>query len=301
MVLRSTPAGTTLPSDLRAKLLATGERMVAAQSNGPLPMRAGAASGGSRSSWTPLLLAASVTFACTTAFVGFRWLQAQNTIKLEAQQYAAELERVRQSNTQLLAQAQEKADSLAQRVAALDATVSEKDRMLAEAAARDVKNAQALAQATKALDAATLKIAKLETPVDPIALGESRRKLMEVPGTLVVAWKPFDLPDAPAEQRLVSGDVVWNDELEQGYLRFVGLKPNDPNVEQYQIWVIDERGMEQKVSGGVFNANVDGEIVVPITPSLDVRKVALFAVTVEKPGGTVVPDLSRRVVVAPRS
>ena len=96
------------------------------------------------------------------------------------------------------------------------------------------------------------------------------------------------------------GDVVWSDDLQEGYIRFVGLKPNDPNVEQYQIWVIDERGLEQKVSGGIFNASAEGEIVVPITPGIDVGRVALFAITIEEPGGTWVPDLSRRVVVAPR-
>ena len=150
------------------------------------------------------------------------------------------------------------------------------------------------------IDTATLKIVSLETPIDPATLGQNRSKLLELPGTVRVAWQPFDLPDAPAEQGRVTGDVVWNDELEQGFVRFVGLKPNDPTKEQYQIWVIDDRGMEQKVSGGVFNAIADGEIVVPITPSIDVRRVALFAVTIEEPGGTVVPNLSRRVV-APRS
>jgi hypothetical protein len=39
---------------------------------------------------------------------------------------------------------------------------------------------------------------------------------------------------------------------------------------------------------------------VPIQPGIDVGRVTLFAITVEKPGGTWVPDLKRRVVVAPR-
>lgn len=73
---------------------------------------------------------------------------------------------------------------------------------------------------------------------------------------------------------------MWSNELQEGYIRFVGL--------------------EQKVSGGVFNASADGEIIVPITPGIDVGHVALFAITVENPGGTWVPDLTRRVVVAPR-
>lgn len=152
----------------------------------------------------------------------------------------------------------------------------------------------------KELDAAKLRIAMYEKPVDPATLQQNRTKLLEVPGTVRVAWKPFDLPNNPAEQGQVQGDVVWNDELQQGYLRFVGLKVNDPKAEQYQVWLIDERGMEQKVGGGVFNASADGEIVVPIAPGIDVGRVALFAITIEHPGGTWVPDLKRRVVVAPR-
>lgn len=93
--------------------------------------------------------------------------------------------------------------------------------------------------------------------------------------------------------------MAWNPRLQQGFLRFTGLPVNDPQREQYQAWIIDERGMEQKVSGGVFNATADGEVIVPLRPGLDIRRVRLFAVTIEAPGGIVVPDLSRRVVVAP--
>jgi len=185
-------------------------------------------------------------------------------------------------------------------LAAARASQDELRTRLAAVETEAAKAALALADATRSLDQATLKIAKLEAPIDPAEVTQNRRKLLELPGTVRLAWKPFDLPDSPAELASVQGDVVWNDDLEQGYLRFVGLRPNDPSVEQYQIWVIDERGMEQKVSGGVFNASADGEIVVPITPSIDLRRVALFAVTIEEPGGTVVPSLKRRVVIAPR-
>jgi len=173
---------------------------------------------------------------------------------------------------------------------------------------REIELAQRLADATAArttidtkLRDAEVKIASLETPIDPATLQQTRTKLLEVPGTVRLAWSPFNLEGAaPAEQPNIQGDVVWNDELQTGYLRFVGLKANDPKIEQYQVWVIDERGLEQKVSGGVFNATAQGEVIVPITPGIDVGRVALFAITVEKPGGTWVPDLKRRVVVAPR-
>ena len=172
---------------------------------------------------------------------------------------------------------------------------------LAEAAQQSIDLADRLAQVTSDLDDAKLEIARYEAPVDPEEMKANRRRLLEVPDTIRVAWQPFDLPDAPAEQPGVQGDVVWNNERQQGFLRFQGLAVNDPDVEQYQVWVIDERGMEQKVSGGVFNATADGELIVPIEPGIDVGKVAVFAITVENPGGTWVPDLQRRVVIAPTS
>ncbi len=181
----------------------------------------------------------------------------------------------------------------------------EQDKQFQAAELAQLENARLelatqLAQVTSSLNDAIDQIAVYETPLDPAQLAENRRQLMTVPDSVQIAWQPFDLPDAPAEQQGVRGDVVWNDALQEGYIRFVGLEPNDPTVEQYQIWVIDERGLEQKVSGGVFNASAEGEIIVPITPGIDVGRVGLFAITIENPGGTWVPDLSRRVVVAPR-
>lgn len=235
--------------------------------------------------------------------------------ELEASRLAFEQSRVElaamsdrvKANDATLALAQRQADALKKELGDSAVALSAERSAAAQEAQRAVDLARQLADATrkvgetsKELDAAKLRIAAYEKPVDPATLQQNRTKLLEVPGTVRVAWKPFDLPDNPAEQRLVQGDVVWNDELQQGYLRFVGLKVNDPNAEQYQVWLIDERGMEQKVGGGVFNASADGEIVVPIAPGIDVGRVALFAITIENPGGTWVPDLKRRVVVAPR-
>lgn len=165
---------------------------------------------------------------------------------------------------------------------------------------REIELAALLSDVTADLDSAMLSIASLTAPVDPAEIRAGRERILTVPGTARFAFKPFDLPGDPAEQGDIGGEVVWNDELQQGYLRFVGLRVNDPAEEQYQVWVIDERGLEQKVSGGVFNANAEGEIMVPIEPGIDVGRVALFAVTIEEPGGTWVPDLTRRVVVAER-
>ena len=205
----------------------------------------------------------------------------------------AELEGRIADNAEILATAR-------RRVTDLETSLDANSQALAVAEGAKLELAQQLADATADLDNAMLAIARYEQPQDPEELKRNRERLLEVPDTIRVAWAPFNLEGAPAEQQDVEGDVVWNDELQQGYLRFVGLDPNDPNIEQYQVWIIDDRGMEQKVSGGVFNATAEGEVIVPIEPGIDVGRVALFAVTVENPGGTWVPDLSRRVVVAPR-
>ncbi|MBL4698094.1 MAG: anti-sigma factor [Phycisphaerales bacterium] len=175
------------------------------------------------------------------------------------------------------------------------------DQQIAIAQDREEELVEMLANAMLNLDEANQTIVHYQTPSDPTELLAKRLKLIGVPDTVQIAWAPFNQPGSLAEQSNIQGDVVWNDELGEGYLRFVGLKVNDPMIEQYQVWVIDERGLEQRVSGGVFNASSDGEVIVPIEPGIDLGRVALFAITIENPGGTWVSNLERRVVVAARS
>lgn len=94
----------------------------------------------------------------------------------------------------------------------------------------------------------------------------------------------------------VAGDVLWSQELQQGVMRIAGLAPNDPEVEQYQLWIFDET-QEHPVDGGVFDV-VGGEVLIPIDAKLRVAEPKLFAVTREKPGGVVVSDQKRIVLVA---
>lgn len=299
LTLREFASAQPLPAALRDRLQAQGERMIAASPTAPSMKPAPR----SPSRWTPALLAASVALAATATFLTLQWLAQRSATQAAQESLAArdrEIQLVRAENAQVIQSAELRLAELRTKAGEATDRANSAEVRLAELAQREVTLARELSETTSRLSTAELRIAKLETPIDPAALAMNRTKLLEVPGTLRVAWKPFNLPDAPAEQQGVQGDVVWNDKLEQGYLRFVGLKPNDPKVEQYQIWVIDERGMEQKVSGGVFNANAAGEVIVPIDPAIDVRRVALFAVTIEEPGGTWVPSLKRRVVVAPR-
>ena len=96
------------------------------------------------------------------------------------------------------------------------------------------------------------------------------------------------------------GDVVWDPRTQRGYLRLQGYVPNDPARFQYQAWIFDNgRDDRYPVSGGVFDVpeGVD-ELVVPIRAGIPVERAAAFAVTVERPGGTVVSDRAQWVAFA---
>ena len=107
-------------------------------------------------------------------------------------------------------------------------------------------------------------------------------------------------PDAAG--RGATGDVVWSPSQQRGFMRFVGLTPNDPTQYQYQLWIFDKtRDQAFPVDGGVFDVSSTGEVVVAINPKLKVNDLGLFAVTIEKPGGVVVSKRERIVVTAART
>jgi hypothetical protein len=116
------------------------------------------------------------------------------------------------------------------------------------------------------------------------------------PTSTALTFNEWDNPEVPG----VRGECVWCERSQTGYLRFANLPANDPAKEQYQLWIIDERGMGQRISGAVFDAAEEGETVVAIKPGIPVRDAKAFAVTIEAPGGTWVSDMSRRVVIASR-
>ncbi|WP_405231567.1 anti-sigma factor domain-containing protein [Lentisalinibacter salinarum] len=120
---------------------------------------------------------------------------------------------------------------------------------------------------------------------DPV---EARAELMrEEPGTMVLPWSPPDIDEYAG----VSGDVVWNNEKQEGYLRLAGMPANNPARSQYQLWIVDPERDEQPVDGGVFDIPAGtGEVIVPIRAKLGVIDPQAFAITREQPGGVVVSD-----------
>ena len=97
-----------------------------------------------------------------------------------------------------------------------------------------------------------------------------------------------------------TGEVVWSNERQEGYMTFRAVDANDPKATQYQLWIFDaERDERYPVDGGVFDVDTSkGEVTIPISAKVAVRKPTLFAVTVEKPGGVVVSKRERIVVAA---
>ncbi len=135
-----------------------------------------------------------------------------------------------------------------------------------------------------------------QAPAEP-SYAEKRQQLLDSDSPVVqVAWSGTE---DPASQE-VGGDVVWDEATQTGYMRFTGLAVNDPGQEQYQLWIFDAtRDDRYPVDGGVFDIPPDGgEVVVPINAGIAVREPALFAVTVEQPGGVVVSSRERIVAVA---
>ena len=117
----------------------------------------------------------------------------------------------------------------------------------------------------------------------------------------------------PMSSSIESAEIVWSDSLQQGFARYRGLPENNPDIEQYQLWIIDRvRGFEQRVDGGVFdiattsagatgNGQTAGKttvVTIPIRAKLKISDAKGFAITREPPGGVVVSDLKRVVLIS---
>ncbi len=119
-----------------------------------------------------------------------------------------------------------------------------------------------------------------------IDLAEARAGLISAStSTMVLPWAP---PQAAGYEQ-VTGDVVWNDARQEGYLRLAGMPVNDPAVSQFQLWIVDPDRDANPVDGGVFDIPAGvGEVIIPISAKLRVSDPEAFAITREKPGGVVV-------------
>ncbi len=153
-------------------------------------------------------------------------------------------------------------------------------------------------------------------PATPTGVGAQYAELAAKPGVATASWVGLDDllgADAHAYDLDLQGEVIWDDETQTGFMKFTGLAANNPDEFQYQLWIFDaERRIgdlpqfaieglpdlltQRPVDGGVFDATSSGEIIIPIDAKLNVGTAAIFAITVEPPGGVVVSD--RDIVTA---
>jgi hypothetical protein len=135
-----------------------------------------------------------------------------------------------------------------------------------------------------------------EVPIATV-MQQEREKLLAQQGVVTRTWQTTQDPAASG----VTGDVVWDPKSQNGYVRFRGMQANNATEQQYQLWIFDgTRDERYPVDGGVFNIPAgQSEVIIPIKAKLEIRDPALFAVTIEKPGGSVVSTRDRIVVLAP--
>ena len=145
------------------------------------------------------------------------------------------------------------------------------------------------AQLWFASDPLKQKAAQIPTAADSrLAMLSDSRNLVHVDWSK--GKTPFETP--------VTGDLVWSNDSQQGFMRFVGMPTNDPSKEQYQLWIIDPERDAEPIDGGVFDIASTGEVIVPIQAKLKVLKPAAFAITIEQPGGVVVSTQDRLPLLA---
>ena len=113
----------------------------------------------------------------------------------------------------------------------------------------------------------------------PPTIQESYAALVDQNGTINLPWTALEDPTA----KDASGNIVWNNDEQRGYMKMVNLGVNDPTEFQYQLWIFDKTQTDP-IDGGVFDMT-GNELIIPINAKLLVREPFQFAVTVERPGG----------------
>ena len=125
----------------------------------------------------------------------------------------------------------------------------------------------------------------------PPTLAQQRQKLIDSATDIKRAsWGKGNVKEIAD----VSGDIVWSDREQAGYMVLRGLPVNDKARQQYQLWIFDETQSDKTpIDGGVFDVNQNGEVTIRVNAKLKASNPKLFAITIEKPGGVVVSERGR--------
>lgn len=127
-------------------------------------------------------------------------------------------------------------------------------------------------------------------PGDDVASAEpTYDELLAQAETVAASWG-FNADGGDERFANCTGEVIWNAEAQTGYMKLAGLPVNDPTQEQYQLWIVDPARDAEPIDGGVFDITAQGEVIVPIDAKLRSDSPAVFAITIEQPGGVVVSE-----------
>ncbi len=129
-----------------------------------------------------------------------------------------------------------------------------------------------------------------------LTASEKREELLRSTAGLIKAnWAIGNVK----EFKDIGGDVVWSDEKQIGFMRFRGLPVNDKSKETYQLWIFDKtQDKATPIDGGTFDVAENGEVIIPIDSKLRALEPAMFAITIEKPGGVVVSKREKIAALA---
>lgn len=136
--------------------------------------------------------------------------------------------------------------------------------------------------------------APVKTPEPELTTTQKREQLIaSAPDVVQTNWT------SAKGDKTISGDVVWSNAQQKGYVRLRGMPALDANKETYQLWIIDdERDEKTPVSAGLFTVSGTGEIIIPLNAELRIIKPKQFAISKEKAGGVEVTKPDRIVAVA---
>ena len=143
------------------------------------------------------------------------------------------------------------------------------------------------------------EVGKIAQPVETprvMTPAEQREEFMRSGTPLIKAsWAPGNVK----ELKDISGDVVWSEEKQTGYMTFRGLPVNDAATTCYQLWIFDKtQDKATPIDGGIFDVDKNGEVVIPINAKLKAVGPQMFAITIERHGGVVVSKREKIAALA---
>lgn len=134
------------------------------------------------------------------------------------------------------------------------------------------------------------------TQPQKLTLAQQREQLINSARDIIKAsWAAGNVK----EIKEISGDIVWSDEKQAGFMRFTGLPKKGAPEACYQLWIFDKvQDKATPIDGGTFEVTQEGEVIVPVDAKIKANGPQMFAVTIERAGGVVVSKREKIAALA---